>query len=146
MYCAPVMFRASMSSMFAWSACTFGFKVSRRRTGRQENEGNPYGDSRGEAARSLVEELHAGDPRFKKAAVAQVNAVERLISLFFTSCLTEGPEAVAERPGDVDEGRDLLNIAGEARGLFRPPAVTGHPRINETAMTGGTMRKRLRSG
>ena len=32
--------------MFAWSDYTFGFKVSRRRTGRQENERNPIYERR----------------------------------------------------------------------------------------------------
>src|SRR5207249_1680896 len=70
---------------------------------------------------SLWEEFHAGYRRLEKAAVAQMDAVERFLTLSISGCLTERTEAVTEWPWNVDRVGDLLNLAGKARGSRRQP-------------------------
>src|SRR5260370_26880184 len=51
--------------------------------------------------------LDPSDPGFKKAAITKPDPVG-------ARAPAQRAEAVAERPGDVNLGRDLLNIASEA--------------------------------
>ena len=58
------------------------------------------------------ESLNPDDPRFKEAAVTEVDPI-----CAWTPA--QRAESVAERPGDMDLGRDLLNIAAEPGGPAR---------------------------
>src|SRR5207245_6716988 len=75
----------------------------------------------------------------EKATIPEVDSVR-------SGILAHAAENVAERPGAVDTGRDLLNIAGAPGGFPGRPGAAGPPDMNDIRITAGKITTRLRSG